>query len=201
MRSRSTITAAPSRTTAATAGTCSTSFSTEDRRLTAFATDDAHFKTPDHFGGWVHVKSESLDPEALLEALKTGHYYSSQGPQIHELSISGKELTIACSPVDTIVVLCGNSRTVGAQWPRHHRRDARSRQARQGLAADEAEPVVPRSSSSITPAGAPGPIRSGGMSSDPQPLWPVVAALGVTQIIGWGTTFYALGALSPDIAS
>lgn len=38
------------------------------------------------------------------------------------------------------------------------------------------------------------------MSSDPQRLWPAVTALGVTQIISWGTTFYALGALSPDIA-
>jgi hypothetical protein len=85
----------------------------ENRRLTAFATDDAHFWTPDHFGGWVNVKSQSLEPEALLEALKAGQYYSSQGPQIHELSIKGDELTLTCSPVDTIVVLCGNSRTVG----------------------------------------------------------------------------------------
>ncbi len=85
---------------------------TEGRRLTAFATDDAHFKTPDHFGGWVQVKSESLEPEALLDALKKGHYYSSQGPQIHELSIRGDELTVTCSPVDTIVVLCGHSRSV-----------------------------------------------------------------------------------------
>jgi predicted metal-dependent phosphoesterase TrpH len=86
---------------------------TEGRRLTAFATDDAHFKTDDHFGGWVQVKAESLDPEALVEALKQGHYYSSQGPIIHEMSVSGTELTIACSPVNTIVVACGHSRTVG----------------------------------------------------------------------------------------
>jgi hypothetical protein len=84
----------------------------EGRRLTAFATDDAHFATDDHFGGWVHVKAESLDPEVLLEALKTGHYYSSQGPVIHELSISGDELSIVCSPVNTIAVVGGNSRTV-----------------------------------------------------------------------------------------
>lgn len=86
---------------------------TDGRRLTAFATDDAHFKTDDHFGGWVQVKAESLDPEALVEALKQGHYYSSQGPIIHEMSVSGTELTIACSPVNTIVVACGHSRTVG----------------------------------------------------------------------------------------
>jgi hypothetical protein len=85
---------------------------TEGRRLSAFATDDAHFWTEDHFGGWVNVKAESLDPDELLQALKAGRYYSSQGPLIHELSISGRELTIACSPVDTIVVVCGHSRTV-----------------------------------------------------------------------------------------
>ena len=33
------------------------------------------------------------------------------------------------------------------------------------------------------------------------PLWRVITGLGATQIIGWGTTYYALGALSPDIAS
>ena len=33
------------------------------------------------------------------------------------------------------------------------------------------------------------------------PLWLVITGLGITQIIGWGTTYYALGALSPDIAA
>jgi predicted metal-dependent phosphoesterase TrpH len=84
----------------------------EGKRLTAFATDDAHFKTPDHFGGWVHVKAESLGPEVLLEALKKGHYYSSQGPQIHDITVTGSEISISCSPVDNIAVLCGNSRTL-----------------------------------------------------------------------------------------
>jgi hypothetical protein len=84
----------------------------EGKRLTAFATDDAHFKSPDHFGGWVHVKAESLGSEVLLDALKQGHYYSSQGPQIHDISVSGNEINITCSPVDNITVLCGNSRTL-----------------------------------------------------------------------------------------
>ncbi len=59
----------------------------------------------------MQVKADSLDPDVLLEALKQGHYYSSQGPQIHDITISGNELTVACSPVDTIAVVCGNSRT------------------------------------------------------------------------------------------
>ena len=85
---------------------------TEGRRLTAFATDDAHFKNPDYFGGWVHVKAESLDPDVLLDALKKGQYYSSQGPLLHGIEMQGKEIGISCSPVDAITVLCGTSRTV-----------------------------------------------------------------------------------------
>ena len=33
------------------------------------------------------------------------------------------------------------------------------------------------------------------------PLWLIICGLGMTQIIGWGTTYYALGALSQDIAA
>jgi len=86
----------------------------EGKRLTANATDDAHFRNGDHdaFGGWVNVKAQSLDPEELLVALKAGHFYSSQGPQIHEMSVSESQLNIVCSPVDSIAVICGNSRSV-----------------------------------------------------------------------------------------
>ena len=84
----------------------------EGHRMSAFATDDAHFKVPDHFGGWVQVKAQSLDPEVLLEALKRGQYYASQGPQFHDIQLVGDELTVNCSPVDTIAVVCGISRTV-----------------------------------------------------------------------------------------
>ncbi len=83
----------------------------ESHHLTAIATDDAHFKTPDHFGGWVHVKAESLEPEALLAALKRGDHYSSQGPLFHDIRLDGKLIEIETSPVDTITVVCGNSRS------------------------------------------------------------------------------------------
>ncbi|MBC8036508.1 MAG: PHP domain-containing protein [Rhizobiales bacterium] len=85
----------------------------EGRRLSAFATDDAHFKTDDHFGGWVHVKADSLGPDVLLDALKKGEYYSSQGPVIHGMELEGTELHVTCSPANTIVAICGNSRSAG----------------------------------------------------------------------------------------
>jgi predicted metal-dependent phosphoesterase TrpH len=79
--------------------------------LTAFAADDAHFKSADHFGGWVHVKAESLTPDHLVAALKSGAYYSSQGPQLYDITREDKEIKVSCSPVDTIAIVCGNSRT------------------------------------------------------------------------------------------
>jgi hypothetical protein len=61
----------------------------------------------------VHVKAESLEPEALLAALKAGHHYSSQGPLFHDIRLDGKTIEIETSPVDAITVVCGNSRTCG----------------------------------------------------------------------------------------
>lgn len=78
----------------------------EGRRLNAFGADDAHFlpDRPDAFGAWVMVRAESLAPDALLAALKAGHYYTSQGPRLHDIRIEGEELVITCSPVSAIYV-------------------------------------------------------------------------------------------------
>jgi hypothetical protein len=86
----------------------------QGRHLSLNATDDAHFRQGemDAFGGWVHVKAQNLEPEEILASLKAGHFYSSQGPQIYEMSLTGTALTIVCSPVDAISLIGGTSRTV-----------------------------------------------------------------------------------------
>ncbi len=76
----------------------------EGKRLSGYATDDAHAISHDAFGGWMHVKAESLDPDKILEAMKAGHYYSSQGPEIHNMEIDGDQLHISCSPVSNISI-------------------------------------------------------------------------------------------------
>lgn len=77
----------------------------EGRRLNACATDDAHFNGPDAFGGWVMVKAETLAPEALIEALRAGRYYSSQGPEILDLAYDADSLTLVSRDVDRLVVV------------------------------------------------------------------------------------------------
>ena len=77
---------------------------TEGRRLTLCATDDAHFSTPDAFGGWVMVKAETLAPDALLAALKAGHFYASTGPKIHSATWTADSVTITCDPAISVIV-------------------------------------------------------------------------------------------------
>jgi hypothetical protein len=72
-------------------------------RLLAYAADDAHFATADAGGGWVMVKAERLEPELLLAALKQGDFYSSQGPEIHDIAVNGEEVAVACSAASWIV--------------------------------------------------------------------------------------------------
>ena len=79
----------------------------QGHRYFACATDDAHFheRHSDVVRGWVQVKSESLTRAAVLAALKAGHYYSSTGPQIHDVRIvPGRRAYVRCSPASDIFV-------------------------------------------------------------------------------------------------
>jgi histidinol phosphatase-like PHP family hydrolase len=76
------------------------------RRPLVCATDDAHFHCVDYFGGFVRVKAEENAPEALLAALKAGRYYSSQGPEITEVTFDGAAVEVAtAAPVSAIMAL------------------------------------------------------------------------------------------------
>ncbi|MEM9098548.1 MAG: CehA/McbA family metallohydrolase [Pseudomonadota bacterium] len=79
------------------------------RKLTAIATDDAHFIGPDHFGGWVMVKAQENTPEALLQALKDGAFYSSTGPELRDVTLDGDTIHVACSPVAHIIAVGQNA--------------------------------------------------------------------------------------------
>lgn len=74
------------------------------RNLMLCATDDAHFSEPDHFGGWVMVKAPENTPEALLEALKAGHFYSSTGPDLRGIEWKDGAAQVESSAVETVIV-------------------------------------------------------------------------------------------------
>ena len=82
------------------------------RRLLVSAADDSHWGHPkDRFGGWVEVFCDRLDPEALVESMKAGRYYSTQGPSIRELVVDGGRLRVETSEAYAISLT-----TSGDRW-------------------------------------------------------------------------------------
>lgn len=51
------------------------------------ATDDTHWHTLDRGTGWVMVRATARTPDAIVAAIKAGHFYSSTGPEIHDVHI------------------------------------------------------------------------------------------------------------------
>ena len=80
------------------------------RRIGLIAVDDAHFACMDAFGGWMMVKAEANEPEALLEALKAGRYYATQGPLIHHINWDVDEVEVTCTAAASVMVLGRGSR-------------------------------------------------------------------------------------------
>lgn len=87
------------------------------RRIGLIAVDDAHFACMDAFGGWLMVKAEANDPEALLDALKAGRYYATQGPLIHDITWDTEEVEVTCTPAASVMVLGRGSRAAQAMAP------------------------------------------------------------------------------------
>lgn len=87
-------------------------------RYYACATDDAHFdpSRSDALRAWVWVKSQRLDADHVLNALKNGDYYSSTGPQIHDLQVyPGNKVVVHCSPASRIFVTGKGANFAAAQ--------------------------------------------------------------------------------------
>jgi hypothetical protein len=67
--------------------------------------DDAHWHHRwDRFAAWVEVRAGSLDPDALLDGLKAGAFYSSQGPRIDDVHVDDDHVHVACSPARSIAL-------------------------------------------------------------------------------------------------
>ena len=93
------------------------------KKVFCIATDDTHsfhpFNSPynDSFGGFTMIKAESLNYEDVANALKTGSFYASQGPEIFELTYDSGTVRIKCSPAMSVSCTTGTrtSHTVRAE--------------------------------------------------------------------------------------
>jgi len=75
------------------------------RNITVCAVDDQHFQAGESFGGYVMVKAADNSAAALVESLKSGSFYASQGPVIESISYGEDSVEIACSPASAVMVL------------------------------------------------------------------------------------------------
>ena len=72
-------------------------------RWRVFAVDDTHRPARDAFGGWIMVKARELTRRAILDAIRKGHFYATQGPAIRSLRVRRGTVRLTCSPVRKIV--------------------------------------------------------------------------------------------------
>lgn len=80
------------------------------RRLWGLAVDDAHWRRPDHGEGWIVLKARRLDRDAVLQALRDGHFYATRGPRITGIEIRDDAVHVTCSSVAAITFVCDNWR-------------------------------------------------------------------------------------------
>ncbi len=69
------------------------------------ATDDSHWAYPDYGGGWIWLRAAQADRPSIMAALRAGEFYSSTGPEIHDVQLHGRQVTVRCSAAQTILVI------------------------------------------------------------------------------------------------
>ncbi|MBE5783076.1 MAG: hypothetical protein E7329_07140 [Clostridiales bacterium] len=71
--------------------------------LPVLAGDDAHFYNGDQCQSFLYLSAPALTREHVMDALKNGRFYASQGPVIHEFSLDGDTVSLKCSEVEQVI--------------------------------------------------------------------------------------------------
>ncbi len=87
-------------------------------RTWGVAVDDTHADT-EVAGGWTMLKMPELTVPALLEALRTGAFFASSGPILHDVRFADGTVTVRCSGAVEIIAVCDppRGRRVVAEGP------------------------------------------------------------------------------------
>jgi hypothetical protein len=80
------------------------------RHWLGFAVDDAHHHPRDTYQGWVVAKCAERTKEAVVEALRLGHFYASTGPTFESLEFDGERVTVRTSPAAYISFIADGSK-------------------------------------------------------------------------------------------
>jgi hypothetical protein len=77
------------------------------RLLYGIATDDSHHPGYDSGFAWVWARCAERTQRAVLDALRSGSFYSSAGPEILGLDLDDQAVTVRCSPVESATLVAG----------------------------------------------------------------------------------------------
>ena len=81
----------------------------EDGRICpALVVDDSHHPGFDSDHAWTWLRAER-DSESVLDALRSGRFYGSTGPVIHDVELSEGRVVVRCSPARSITLLMGRT--------------------------------------------------------------------------------------------
>ncbi len=72
--------------------------------LPLLATDDTHAYAGDENRGFVMVEADAAEKLGMVEALRRGYFYATQGPEIHLERVSPATVKVVCSPAAKIVL-------------------------------------------------------------------------------------------------
>ena len=75
---------------------------TASRTLTAIATDDSHYPLFDIGDAWTMVHAADRSRDAVLDALRAGRTYASNGPVLHDVQRVGDRIEVHCSPCGSV---------------------------------------------------------------------------------------------------
>ena len=69
------------------------------------AADDAHGFTGEQTYSYIMVNSEKKTEESIIDSIKTGNFYASQGPVIKQISRHGNKIQVDCEGAEAAVFL------------------------------------------------------------------------------------------------
>jgi hypothetical protein len=80
------------------------------RGFFALATDDSHHPGYDSGFAWTMVRAAEKSQEAVLDALRTGSFYGSTGPEIRNVEVDEAAVVVECSPAESVTLVSRRAR-------------------------------------------------------------------------------------------
>lgn len=78
--------------------------------LQGLATDDSHHPGYDSGFAWTMVRAADRSQEAVLDALRSGSFYSSTGPSIESIEVDGNTIVVRSSPAQSVTLVTARHR-------------------------------------------------------------------------------------------